>query len=64
MCIGFFKKRKAMRETLRESLKIARKRERENPCSETTRRVRKIIYQAMQNTNKEFAQQYKEKHSL
>lgn len=53
-----------MKDSLKQSLQIARKRERLNPSNENIIRVRKIIYQAMLNTNKEFAEQYRQKHSL
>lgn len=53
-----------MKESLRNSLNIARKRERQNPSNENTRRVQKIILQAMLVSNPKSAIDYKEKHNL
>lgn len=52
-----------MRIDLKESLLIARKRERKDPTDKNILKVRKLIYQAKLNSNN-FAQDYKEKHSL
>lgn len=54
-----------MKAIIKESLQIARQRERKEPTNENTLRVRKLIYKAMlESQNKIFAQDYKEKHNL